>query len=198
VSDIPGRASRPRPAPASDRFGAARRRSRDTRVRRPPCPSGLRRRTSPRTARACPAPHGSGRNGMRPCDPKRRMAPGRPSVISVTLPWHIVIPLAGLDWSSNTRSNASSVRMIRPIPRSGESGGSSGCRARRTPASSATGTTRSRNQPRVSQSRSSSTGAPGASGPVGPRGQIEPGHGRTPRPRISVEVRDHGTTAIQL
>ena len=41
---------------------------------------------------------------MRPAAPKRRIAAGRSSVISATLPWHIVIPLAGLGCSSKTRS----------------------------------------------------------------------------------------------
>ena len=85
----------------------------------------------PRTSRKCT-------KWMRPAAPNRRIAAGRSSVIRATFPWHRVMPFAGLGWSSNTRSYASSVRTIRAIPRSGERGGSSGWSASRTPASSAT------------------------------------------------------------
>ena len=82
----------------------------------------------------------------------RGSTPGRSSVMSAKFPWHIVIPLASLGTSSRTRSNASTLRMIRPRPRTGEIGGSSGCSASRTPAFSATGTTRRRKYSKFSHS----------------------------------------------
>ena len=39
-----------------------------------------------------------------PASPNRVIAAGRSSVIIVMFPWQNVIPLAGLGWSSNTRS----------------------------------------------------------------------------------------------
>ena len=63
-------------APGSDRCATVRRhRHRGRRGCRPPCRSGPRRRTSPRSAPACRARPGSGRSG---CDPPRRTAGSRP------------------------------------------------------------------------------------------------------------------------